>query len=146
MADPLKPVLRGENVPLTVFVDRVPQRHADICKKLSVEEDSVDHADQYNGRARVVRDKQVDGYSAEIDLDIYDSTLLDALLAVQAKRDANQPIPEITVLFTLNNRDGAVQAYYLTKCVSKYKLEVGGRTESVGQTLSIKAEDLKKSL
>lgn len=144
MADP-KPVLRGENVPVVVFVDRVPQRASDVIKSLKITESATQHRDKYLGQRRDRPDKQVDGFDASVELDVSDSVLMDSLIAQNTAREANQPIPEITLKFDLENRDGAVQSYFLSRLTSKFELNVGGKNESVTMSLELQAEDLIKA-
>lgn len=144
MSDP-KLVLRGENIEVTLFVNRVPQRVSQLVKSMKITQVAVQHRDQYLGRQRARTDKQVDGYDASLELDYSDSVLIDALMAQDAAREANQPVPEITLKFDAHNRDGSLNSYFLTRVTSKFDLGMSGRTESVSQTVELQAEDLKKA-
>lgn len=143
MADP-KPVLRGENVPVKIFVNNVPQPNSDLVKSIDVTEAAVMHRDQYLGQDRAKTDKQVDGYDVEIEMDMATTTLLDALLAQEAARAANQPAQEITIMVTLQKRDGTSGAYYVNKLQAKYSLGAQSRTDAVSQKMSLQGERLTK--
>ncbi|SRR5258707_9384932 len=141
MAEPAL-VLRGENVALRVFVNNQPQTVQDLVKSFKVEEQAVMHRDQYLGRNRARTDKQVDGFDVSIEADFANTALLDALQAQEAAREANLPVPTITIGFQLVQRDGTLKAYAVDRLQAKYGLNVGGRTDSVGQTIELQGENL----
>jgi hypothetical protein len=145
MGEPI-PVLRGENVAITVFVNNVPYRQSDTCKTFKIAEAAVMHRDQYLGRKRAKGDKQVDGYDVSIEMDYSNCALMDALLAQTAAREANQPVPSITILFQAQNRDGTSNAHFVTDCQSKFELNAGGRTEAVGFSFELQGEEFKKAV
>lgn len=141
MADPELP-LTGQDTPIKVFLGNQPFGVSDTIDSWSVTEDAVIHKDQYMGRQRHRLDKQLNGYDMSISSDMTNTTLLAALIAQQAARDANQPIPELAVEVQARQRNGLVKSFMLVKGVGKTDIKGGGRTERIKQGLDLNFEDL----
>lgn len=140
-SDPELP-LTGENTVLKIFLANQPFGAADTVNSIKVSEDAVMHKDQYLGRTRHRLDKQVNGFDCSIASDMTNSTLLSALLAQSAKREANEPIPELAVEVQLRQRNGLVKSFVLSKGVAKFDINSGARTERVKLGLDLMFEDI----
>lgn len=139
MADPELP-LTGENTPIKVFLGNQPFGISDTVDSWSVTEDAVIHTDQYMGRDRARYDKQINGYDMNISADLTNTTLLAAIFAQDAAREANQPIPDLSIEVQARQRNGLVKSFVLTKGVAKWDIKSGSRTERVKKGLDMKFE------
>jgi len=139
MADPELP-LNGENTPIRVYVNNQPFGISDTVDSWNINEDAVIHTDQYIGRDRARFDKQVNGYDMALSADMTNTTLLAALLAQDAAREANQPIPEIAIEVQAKQRNGPIKAFVLSKVVAKWNIKSGSRVERVKKGLDLKGE------
>jgi hypothetical protein len=143
-----KLALHGENVEAKVFINNVPQRDASVLiKSLEVTQDAVMHQDDYLGQSRSRNDKQLKGYGFNLEMDTADNALMDALIAVDAAREANQPIPDVTISFSMTDRNtGTISSYFLTEMAAKFDVGFGGRTEKVSTKVEGNASYLNKAV
>jgi hypothetical protein len=149
MPEPLAPPLpwTGENINVKLLIDNQPQPGPSaLIKSLKITEDAVIHEDEYLGQKRTRYDKQIKGYGVAIESDTANMVLVDALMARDAAREANQRIPEIGLTFSAVDRTtGQTVGYFLTGIEGKWDLGFDGRTERVKTSLEYKASNFKKS-
>lgn len=135
-------VLHGQDVPCKVFLGNQPFGQSDTLNSIKITEDAVIHKDEYLGRDRSRFDKQISGYDCAIASDLTNTTLLAAILLQDAKREANQSIPELAIEVQLRQRNGLIKSLLLTKGVAKWDMSVGGRAEAAKFGLDMKFEKL----
>lgn len=135
--------LTGRNITVTVFLDGKPQPQTDVCKSIEVDEVAQMFRDKYLGRDRDRTDKTVSGYDVKLELDYTDATLIKALLNQQTLRDANLPVPNLSIGMILSNRDGTADGYIVQNCVSKFNFSFKGKDERGMVRLELQGEDLK---
>jgi hypothetical protein len=69
--------------------------------------------------------------------------LMQAFIAQQAQRDANQPIDPISIVFQMETRDGGTpKTYALRNVVTKFRFDNGARNKRVALNLDYDADDL----
>jgi hypothetical protein len=135
-------LMNGQNVPVKIFVGK-KKFGTDILTNFTVGEKATMHEDQHLGEKRAKHDKQVDGYNGGVGAHMANNGLLQALIAQQAQRDANQPIDPISIVFQMETRDGGTpKTYALRNVVTKFRFENGARNKRVALNLDYDADDL----
>lgn len=134
--------LTGRNVVVTVFIGGLPAQQTDLANSFTITEQVVQYRDKYLGRDRDRTDEQTTGYDCRLDVQYAGSQLVSAILAQKAARQFLQPIPVISLGFTMQNRDGTADAYVLQNCTTKMEIDFKGKDERGMINLQIQAEDL----
>ena len=131
----------GQNCEARVFLDGIPAPGFDFATKVKVTEVATLHRRNYLNRDRGVTDKHIDGYDISLESDVRDFRAKELFKARDALRDANQPVPVISVLLRFTLRDGTPKAYMYTECEEKVDFDSGDRTNEATFSWSFQAED-----
>lgn len=134
--------LAGRNVALTIFINGSPAQQTDLALSFTIDEVVTQFRDKYLGRLRDRTDEQTTGWDCKISLQYASSKLIVALLNQKYAREQLQPVPTISIGFTMQNRDGPSDGYVLSNCTSKISLDFKGKEDRGMVNLSIQAEDL----
>jgi hypothetical protein len=136
-------LLTGQNTPMRVFVNGEVYGD-DILMSAEVTEVTTEFRDDHLGEGRSNPDKQVDGYDLDLTLHVANNRLIQALLDVQAARDARRPIPVIAVMIALEERaTGRTSSYIFTQLVTAFRLSIPSRKERLTLNIKCRARDMK---
>ncbi len=136
--------LAGRNVVVVVFINGIPAQQTDLCQSFTITEVVTQFRDKYLGRDRDRTDEQTTGYDCKMSLHYAGSQLYSALRAAKDARQFLQPVPVISLGFTMQNRDGTADSYVLQNVTSKVTIDFKGKDDRGMITLDLQGEDLVK--
>lgn len=134
----------GDNVEIRVYVDGQPQGGPEYANSIKIKQDATIHKRNHLGRKRQRVGKQVDGYTVNLSMDLATTTLMDKLQARDDKRDANEPVPDLTLSVKFTLRTGVETMYMLTGCEDSNDIDAGDRNQEVGFNVEFTCEDRQK--
>lgn len=134
----------GDNVELRLFVDGQPQGGPEYASSVNIKEEAVIHKRGHLGRKRVRVNKQIDCYTIKLAMDLASTRLLDKLRARDDARDANRPVPDLTMSIKFTLRTGVEVVYVATRCEESHDTDSPDKDQEVVFNMEITAEDVRK--
>lgn len=134
----------GDNVEVRIFIDGQPQGGPEYANSIKIKQDATIHKRNHLGRKRQRVGKQVDGYTVSLSMDLATTTLMDRLQARDDARDANRPVPDLSVSAKFTLRTGVEVMYLFTSCEDTNDIDAGERTQEVGFNVEFACEDRQK--
>ena len=134
----------GDNVEVRIFIDGQPQGGPEYANSIKIKQDATIHKRNHLGRKRQRVGKQVDGYTVSLSMDLASTTLMDRLQGRDDARDANRPVPDLSVSFKFTLRTGVEVMYLCTGCEETNDIDAGERNQEVGFNVEFSCEDRQK--
>lgn len=134
----------GDNARCRIFIDGQPQDGTQYATSIKIKPEVNIHKRGHMGRKRKRVGKQLLGYTISLAMDVANLSLWDKLRERDDKRDANQPVPELTVQLTFVLRNGREVSYIATGCEDTTDIDAGDQESEVAYNVEISAEDVRK--
>lgn len=134
----------GDNVTVVVYVDDTPQPGLEYATSIKIKQDANIHKRNHLGRKRQRISKQVNGYTINLAMDLSTTKLVDKFRGRDDARDQNRAVPNLSLMFTFDLRDGTSVSYMASPCEEASDIDAGDREQEVGFNVEISAEDCKK--
>lgn len=138
--DPNLP-MNGEHAKIVLFYGgaRVPGVDG-YTTSWSVKEVGKKFRDPLVGRRRLRTDKKVDGYDADLEVQLADLTLINFLEGIDATREASGTLKELAVGLEFQERLGAVEGVLIGKCVASWEMANKGQSERLTGKITLEGE------